>query len=545
MFQPTAYTAVYLGGAAVGAAAAVLVWHRRSSPGGTWLFLMVLAASWWCFFDALEASAIGIPAHVFWIQISYLGSMTVCTFLMLFAFEYTGRRRFPALAIGALFVLPALAIVAAATNGLHHLIWTRITVVPGGMNLLVWSHGWLYWAVALYNYALAALATVLLLGFAVRAEATYRLQSVTVIFAVAIPWVAGLVYDLAPGALPGVDPSVTLALSGALLALGLVQFRLLDLVPVARDKLVERMDGGLLVLDADSRILDSNPAAGEIFASARENWVGATVRTALSSWPEIAEYLVAVACSSADTTIVSSSGRSVSVSVVPLEDPRGVCSGSLVTLRDMTQYRQTEAALQTVNADLHERIAQIEELQEELREQAIRDPLTGLYNRRYLSETLQRELGRAEREGYPVSIVMIDVDRFKRVNDEHGHAAGDQVLRFLGAQFRAETRAGDIACRYGGDEFLMVLPNTPVEVAYVRAEEWRAAVKDSSVYWMEWSEPTTLSLGVAGFPEHGATSDEVMIAADGAVYEAKRLGRDRTVLSERVALRTDVEPSAN
>ena len=134
-----------------------------------------------------------------------------------------------------------------------------------------------------------------------------------------------------------------------------------------------------------------------------------------------------------------------------------------------------------------------------------------------------------------MSLIMLDVDHFKRVNDTRGHAAGDQVLRFLGAELRAQVRPGDIACRYGGDEFVLVLPNTSLEVAANRSEECRGMVRTSSLYWMERAEPTTLSLGVAEYPADGATAEEVMAAVDAAVYEAKALGRDRTVVAHASA----------
>lgn len=543
-FQPGTYAVIYFAAAAVAAAAAVLSWRGRSAPGGLPLSLMSAAASWWCFFDALETSSVGIPAHVFWAQVSYVGSMTVCTFLLLYALEYTGRRRVLGWVLFAVFIVPAIGVVAAATNGLHHLVWTGFSVAPGGMNLLVYSRGWLFWVLTLYNYALAAVATVVLVGFALHATPAYRMQGVTVLVAVAIPWVAGIVYDVAPGVLRGVDPAATFAISGVLLSLSLVRFRLLDLAPVARHALIERMEDGLLVLDTGHRVLDSNPAAGRIIGGAREGWVGTDIRTALSAWPALAVHLATALHTDTDSMLISPAGHSINVSVVSLEDPGGAFGGNLITLRDATGQVEAEAVLQSINEDLHRRIAQVEELQEELREQAIRDPLTGLFNRRYLSETLRRELGRAAREGYPVSIVMIDVDRFKSINDEHGHAAGDQVLRSLGAQLRAGIRAGDIACRYGGDELLLVLPNTSVADAFVRAEEWRAAVKESSVYSTEWSEPTTLSLGVAGFPDHGTGSDEVMAAADVALYEAKSAGRDRTVVATPGHRRADTEGGA-
>jgi diguanylate cyclase (GGDEF)-like protein len=437
-------------------------------------------------------------------------------------------------------VIPAAGLVAAATNGFHHLVWTSFSVVPGGMNLVLYSHGWFAWVIAIYALVVAMVGAALLAGFALRSKTPYRRQSLALLGAVLLPWIAEIGYISNPGILPGVDPSVTMALSGAVMAVGLMRFRLLDLVPVARERLVENMEHGLLVLDAEHRILDSNPAAGRVLGAARDGWTGADVRSALSAWPEMADCLAGLACDD-EATLISPAGRSVSVTRVALEEGRGRLGGTMVTLRDSTAQAETQAELQAMNTDLHARVLQVEELQEELREQAIRDPLTGLFNRRYLDATLEREIGRAQREGYPVCIVMIDVDFFKRINDEHGHAAGDQVLRFLGAQLRAGLRTGDIACRYGGDEFLLVLPNTRVVNARARAEEWRAAVRDSSVYWMEWHEPTTLSLGVAGFPEHGATDDEVMSAADAALYAAKEGGRNRTVVSDRAAY--DSEPT--
>jgi diguanylate cyclase (GGDEF)-like protein len=172
-------------------------------------------------------------------------------------------------------------------------------------------------------------------------------------------------------------------------------------------------------------------------------------------------------------------------------------------------------------------LAQIRVLKTQLEEQAIRDPLTGLYNRRYLDDALERELVRAQREGYPVSVVMLDLDRFKALNDSHGHPAGDAVLVALAKRLREHVRAGDLACRWGGEEFLLVLPNMPLAAAAARADDLRArfAALHTAVGAREIS--ATLSAGVAAFPDNGASPGELIAAADTALYRAKREGRDR------------------
>jgi len=162
-------------------------------------------------------------------------------------------------------------------------------------------------------------------------------------------------------------------------------------------------------------------------------------------------------------------------------------------------------------------------LRETLRDESIRDPLTDLFNRRYLDETLPRELRRAERDQQALSLIILDVDHFKEFNDKFGHEVGDSLLRSLAAHLNSRTRGHDIACRYGGDEFLLVLPGASLEVASQRAERLREETKalgDGSI---------CLSLGVASFPGHGSTATALIRAADLALYQAKAQGRNQVV----------------
>jgi diguanylate cyclase (GGDEF)-like protein/PAS domain S-box-containing protein len=169
-------------------------------------------------------------------------------------------------------------------------------------------------------------------------------------------------------------------------------------------------------------------------------------------------------------------------------------------------------------------------LRETLRHQAIRDPLTGLFNRRYMEESFERELRRAQRGRQPVSVFMLDIDHFKRYNDSHGHAAGDELLRQFGALLRGSVRGGDIACRFGGEEFVAILPDAGIEDARVKAESIRAAAATLTVMHMGQPLPSiTVSIGVATFPAHGAAVDPLLQQADQALYRAKRSGRNRIV----------------
>lgn len=175
-------------------------------------------------------------------------------------------------------------------------------------------------------------------------------------------------------------------------------------------------------------------------------------------------------------------------------------------------------------------------LRETLRNQAIRDILTGLFNRRYMEESLTRELRRAEREKKSVGVIMLDIDHFKDFNDRFGHDGGDALLRELGAFLNTHTRGGDIVSRYGGEEFVIVLPGATQDDGRFRAEELRQGVKELQVFHLgKPLSKCTLSFGVAAFPEHGSTNEEILKSADNALYQAKNEGRDRVVVASIIS----------
>jgi diguanylate cyclase (GGDEF)-like protein len=171
---------------------------------------------------------------------------------------------------------------------------------------------------------------------------------------------------------------------------------------------------------------------------------------------------------------------------------------------------------------------------EELRQQAIRDPLTGLFNRRYLDETLPREIHRAMRDHESLAVVMIDLDHFKRFNDEWGHEAGDAVLLGVAEILLDGLRASDIACRYGGEELLLVMPGADVAEAVRRVTAISGEMRRLATRVMGRElPPITFSAGVATVPAHGDNAETLIRAADRALYMAKETGRDRIVVAHQ------------
>jgi len=171
-------------------------------------------------------------------------------------------------------------------------------------------------------------------------------------------------------------------------------------------------------------------------------------------------------------------------------------------------------------------------LRKKLEEQSVRDPLTGLFNRRYLEESMQAELTLARKNQESIAVLMIDIDHFKQFNDRYGHAAGDQALLVLGKVLRTSIREQDIACRYGGEEFVVILPDVTTEVAMNRAEDLRLEALSMKILLLEeHNESVKISIGIAMYPFDGENMEELLRRADKALYRAKAQGGNKVVSS--------------
>ncbi|MCC9000251.1 MAG: sensor domain-containing diguanylate cyclase, partial [Candidatus Contendobacter sp.] len=206
--------------------------------------------------------------------------------------------------------------------------------------------------------------------------------------------------------------------------------------------------------------------------------------------------------------------------------------GSIIDVQvDWTYRRDKYGQVQGLIAVMTD-ITDRNRMQAALREQAIRDPLTGLFNRRYLDETLPRELSRCQRSGEPLAVAMLDLDHFKHFNDAYGHEAGDQVLKMVGLSLHQSLRASDMACRYGGEELTVVMPGSSLGDAWARLDTLRQIIRQLHLLYRGGELPTiTVSIGVVAAQPEEKDATTLLGRADAALYQAKEQGRNRVVAS--------------
>ncbi|HSL82999.1 MAG TPA: diguanylate cyclase [Thermoanaerobaculia bacterium] len=331
--------------------------------------------------------------------------------------------------------------------------------------------------------------------------------------------------------------------------------------------LVDSVQAGVLVEDEECRILLVNRAFCEMFAlpETPDELVGWETRTILGWTGELfvdrdgffqrIDRLVGERRPVLSEELALVDGRTFERDYVPVLTD-GDYRGHFWVFRDITHHKRIEEELRRSAERLEQANRDLEatnraqlalmlvnlELQKSLREQALHDDLTGLCNRRHLEERLDQELRRARRSGTPLAVLLLDLDRFKQVNDQHGHAAGDLLLARFARLLQETVRADDVVARYGGEEFTVVLPGAGPREAQRVAEKVRRRTQRLSLEVGERRLGTvTVSVGVAWRPECGESSEELLEAADRALYRAKGEGRNRVVAADPDEL---AEPAA-
>jgi PAS domain S-box-containing protein len=336
--------------AAISVGLALYSRRRHLTTGSGWFALLMLAVSVWSLSYALELSSDELAGKLFWSKVEYLGIAIIPTLWLAFALQYTGRERWLTRRNGLLFSIePIFILLLVWTNEFHSQIWQSIKLdISGPFAMLdIVSYGPFFWVHAAYSYVLLALGTGLLTQAFIKSSRLYRIQVAILLVGLLAPWVGNALYLTRLSPFPGLDLTpFGYTLTGLALILGLFQFRLLDIVPVARDAVIAEMPDGVIVLDAENRIIDLNPAAQRII-DRQDDVIGQPVVLVLSGRPDVVDHFRATTEARGDVVLGGGQAQGVyDLRTAPLHDRGGRFTGQLVMLHDVTERKEAEDALE-------------------------------------------------------------------------------------------------------------------------------------------------------------------------------------------------------
>jgi diguanylate cyclase (GGDEF)-like protein/PAS domain S-box-containing protein len=495
---------------------AVISWLRRDNPGAFALFALMIACGIYSLGYCIEIQGSTIQHIYACLRFEYFGISFISALWLIFCIEYAGKHNWlTPFTLALIFSIPIITLILVNTNNYHHLYYRSISIViQDGLSIAHLDKGPWYWVQATYLNLSLLLGGIMLLILGIQAPASYRRQYIFIFLASLFPWIGLSIY------LVGISPIAldlnpfALVFTGIICALTMFRYRLFDLIPIARAIVFETMQDGVLLIDRYNRILDLNKSMISMF-NLKTEVIGKTIGASFMEWPDLTRQFINKENISFDLQVtVDDKSKWLAGQVSPILHSKGHPGGRLVMLRDITEYKEIEARLEETN--------------NELQQLSIRDSLTNLFNRRYMEEALEQEINRVERNTDYLAMLMMDIDYFKQFNDQHGHLAGDMALREVSRVINQNVRIGDIVCRYGGEEFILIMPGSSLQAAVQRAEILREKIQDMSLQVNEDTiERITISIGIAICPEHAKSSEDLLRAADMAMYDAKQAGRNR------------------
>jgi PAS domain S-box-containing protein len=346
-WQSTPYALPLIVVAAISSALALIAWHRRPAPGTIPLTWLLLAAAGWSLAYLLELGSVGLSTKLFWARVQYLGIVIVPVTWLATVLQYTGREALLTRRnLSLLVIVPLATLLQVWTNSAHRLIWSDVQLARcGSLSVLELSHGIGFWIHTTYSYLLLSLGVITLYQRFVHSSALYRGQAAVMLLGALMPWVGNALYLAGVYPIPCLDLTpFAFTFTGLVAMWGLLRFRLLDIVPVMRDAVIESMGDGAIVLDVQDRILDLNPAAQRIIGATTAEVIGRPVCQVLPDWLGVLEACDGVKGSRAEVALDKGAGnRYYDLRVFPLFDRQQHLSGRLIMLLDITERRQAES----------------------------------------------------------------------------------------------------------------------------------------------------------------------------------------------------------
>lgn len=532
--QLTVWALLPLFAAGLAAATARYVWEQRREPGGLALFSACAAAAIWAVLQAASLSTSSESAKLFIERLVYLPLSLLPLLWLAFAMGYTGRgevlRRWP---MGVIYAIPLMTIGIVWSGLAHPLLWeaTGLGVFRGIYTFSAIYGTWFQVHLG-YAYALTFAGTVMLaLHIAQSPRHWWRLVWVFGAPAAVITLNALHVGDVIPRAGPSPAPMI-LPVALLTIAFGLMRRGDADYAPVARAIVVEEMQDCVIVVDRAGRCIDVNRAATDLLRIRPEGempidlsvvWAGTR-----DSEEEHVHHPEALELRTAD-----GEKRSFDLTVSRL-GPQGGRDRSVLVLRDVTETVR-------MRRELEESQRRLSSMNDRLEHLANTDELTGLPNRRSFFKALERELGRADRYDQPLSVVLLDLDHFKKVNDTWGHPVGDRVLVAAAEAVQGICRDSDVPGRIGGEELAVLLLHTGAVEAKLVAERIRRRIEEVDHLVPGDHLKVTASFGVATSGPGRLEVDPMVAAADEALYKAKHGGRNRIVSAPEATEQTAID----
>jgi diguanylate cyclase (GGDEF)-like protein len=516
----------YLATAVVFAWVAVITWRRRqyNLTLGVSLTIVMLGSCWWSVALAVPRVTTNETVAAIAMLGAFIGPSSLCAAFLILAVGVARPQWAPPRAlILALLIEPVLITVTAATNPLHQLMYRG-----AGTGELTGSAGWTYGPVFWLDTWFTYLEMAIGLGFIGwawwKASPVFRGQRLTIFLAALVPLVVNVVFLV--GGLEDVDPTpIGLAVTGTIVWYAVFRQDLITFSPVARALIIDQIGDAVIVVSPDGRFLDLNPAAVELVRAldpaAPAKLIGVPVPTVVG--------LDFAGGDGSETELVvnRSGGRTeFQVKASALIDHHHRALGTIFVARDVTEANALSRRLSAAHTQLVRQIETIDLLRSDLVEQASRDVLTGLHNRRHLVEHFESMVATAQNAGESLAVALFDVDRFKSINDNYGHLAGDTVLVALARLMGEHAPAGAIVARWGGEEYFIAVPGADAATGVRFANDLRRRCERQAIVDEGRVIHCTVSVGVAVYPAAGTTMEELFQAADVAMYQAKNAGRN-------------------
>jgi len=486
----------------------LVVQTRRNALGAIPLTILMFSLSWWDITYSLFWAKAPAPFPNFWLYITYIGAMTVPEALLTFAMQLSGLKdwlRWPF--ITALCAEPIAVIALLFTDPWHGLFFGGKDTHNIGM---IMASGPVYWANIIFSYILVLVSCILLVRRFLRISGIYRWQLGVILIGIAIPWINSFIFIFGLSPFPNADNTpLSFSISGLAFAYALLRYRLLDIIPIARHVLIESMNDGVMVLDVHNRLVDINPAAQQVIDPSGKSWIGKSVEKAFSAWSEVVDAFHDVKEAHVEVPLGNPPRNYLDLKISPLHDAHHNFIGHLVVWRDITPLK---------------------EAQSELQELAAKDVLTNAFNRRHFLNVLNKEIHRADRFDHPLTIILLDFDHLKHINDTFGHLAGDDALKTFADICHKNIREVDLLARFGGDEFVVLLPEADLGQARLIAERMSQGLAQSPFEVGAGKILLTVSMGIATVLSDRDTVETLMHRADQALYAAKESGRNCIVV---------------